>query len=224
MLIAKNLAFAYPHAAPCLHGISFQTPGNGLFALLGLNGSGKSTLLQILAGLLTPDEGCLTINGNMPSGKSRPKTAYVPQNPDVYILGALVREDLLLAIDPGDSAACKYAFELAAAFDLESCLDNPVQQLSFGQKRKLCLASALAASPDILLLDEPFVGLDYPAAQAVRQILAANKTSGFTQIITGHELHLYADLADGFLLLENGAITQSAALPPQPEKYGCFGS
>lgn len=208
MIHAGNLFFRHPGASDdALRGLAFSVAEGELLCLLGTNGSGKSTLLAVLAGLLEPASGELRVAGRaLPRDAAalRGDVALVPQDPDVYILGSLVREDLFLALDAKDSEGRERALEAARRFDLAGALDQPVHTLSYGQKRKLCLASALASRPRLLLLDEPFAGLDHPASLAVRDSLRRNREEGLTQIVAGHDLDIMADMADSFLLLENG--------------------
>ena len=222
LITASSLVFRHPGAERnALDALSFTLGQGRLCCLVGVNGSGKSTLLAVLAGLFPPASGTLRVAGCTLPGEAarlRGKVALVPQDPDRYILGSLVEEDLLLGIDAQDNAAQERALDFACAFGLGDSLQQPVHTLSYGQKRKLCLASALAGSPELLLLDEPFAGLDHPASLAMRGILCRNKAAGLTQIIVTHDLDLAADLADMFLLLREGRLEccgDSAAVFPR---------
>ncbi|CAK7008598.1 MAG: Cobalt import ATP-binding protein CbiO [Desulfovibrio sp.] len=207
---AKELTFRHAGAPrDTLRNLTFTVNEGEFLCLLGVNGSGKSTLLAVLAGLLAQEAGELHVAGNeLPreAFKLRGKVALVPQDPDVYILGSLVREDLFLGLDTDDDEGRERALGFARLFDLEHALDQPVHTLSYGQKRKLCLASALASRPRILLLDEPFAGLDHPAAMAMREALSRNKGARLTQVVVGHDLDIMADIADSFMLLKDGEI------------------
>lgn len=207
---ASSLFFRHPGAEEdTLKNLTFSIRHGELLCLLGVNGSGKSTLLALLAGLFAQHSGDLTVAGNVlprESFKLRGKVALVPQDPDVYILGSLVEEDLFLALEKDDEKGKERALGFARVFGLEHALNQPVHTLSHGQKRKLCLASALAARPTLLLLDEPFAGLDHPSSMAMREALARNKAAGLTQVVVGHDLDLMADLADSFMLLQDGRI------------------
>ncbi len=210
IISAASLFFRHPGAErDTLKNLTFSVREGELLCLLGVNGSGKSTLLALLAGLFAQQSGNLSVLGReLPreSFKLRGAVALVPQDPDVYILGSLVEEDLLLALDAGDAEARRRALGYARIFGLDHALDQPVHTLSHGQKRKLCLASALASRPRLLLLDEPFAGLDHPSAMAMREAFRRNKAANLTQIVVGHDLDLMADLADSFMLLQNGEI------------------
>lgn len=207
---ASSIFFRHPGAEKdTLKNLDFSIQNGELLCLLGVNGSGKSTLLALLAGLLPQASGDLTVTGCVlprEAFKLRGTVALVPQDPDVYILGSLVREDLLLGLDKGDTEGEKRALGFAEIFGLGDALEQPVHTLSYGQKRKLCLASALASKPKLLLLDEPFAGLDHPSAMAMREALTRNKTANLAQVVVGHDLDLMADLADSFMLLHDGEI------------------
>jgi biotin transport system ATP-binding protein len=100
---------------------------------------------------------------------------------------------------------------MADRFSLRDHWDAPVHALSYGQKRKLCLAVSLLSTPSILLLDEPFSGLDYPAMLEMRSIMKANKEQGFTQIVSVHDLEPVIDLADSMIVLHLGELKGTGA-------------
>ncbi len=189
-------------------GISFRANPGSLVCILGGNGSGKSTLLHVLAGLLKPEGQVSVLGYRLPEevDRLRPDLAYLPQEPDAYILGSTVLEDLCLGLAPGVEEARSRALELAGRFGIASLLDRPVQQLSHGEKRKLCLASALTARPRLLLMDEPESGLDYSGILELRRIIKDNKAAGLSQVLVLHDLDVLGDLPDLFLVLESGRL------------------
>ncbi|MDR1578323.1 MAG: energy-coupling factor ABC transporter ATP-binding protein [Deltaproteobacteria bacterium] len=211
-MIAHGFNVCYRHPGndqDTLKNLRFTFKKGEIIGLVGVNGSGKSTFLSLLAGLFQPTSGDLVVleqdlakNG----AKFKGKVALVPQNPDIYILGSNVEEDLLLGVDPKDREKQERALALADSFGLTDLLKRPIHALSHGQKRKLTLASTLATQPSLLLLDEPFAGLDYPAILAIRTILENNKKAGITQVVVGHDLEMFVDLADSFALLNDGRI------------------
>ncbi len=209
MIETENLSYTYPHSqSPVLRNLSLHIPTGALACLLGNNGSGKTTLLHVLAGLLKP-QGTLRLWGQDPpqdAAKAGAAPALLPQEPDLYILGSTVAEDLNLSLNAHDAAAKERAAALADRFGLAPLLERPVHALSHGEKRKLCLASALAAAPRLLLMDEPFAGLDFPASLELRRILADNQARGITQVVSLHDLELLGDLADVCLILRQGEL------------------
>ena len=222
MIEAHSLFFSYSDASfASLRGISFEIPTGSLACLAGANGSGKSTLLCLLAGLFSPTPGPgqkklvsppLRVGEALSPGDEklmRKQAALVLQDPDRHLLGATVSEDLYMGLPSDDGTPdCprRKAYEAVSRLGLEDRLDSLVDELSYGQKRKLCLATALARSPRLLLLDEPFSGLDYPSILEMRRILAANREAGITQIIATHDLEPLADIADYLVLLQKGAL------------------
>jgi biotin transport system ATP-binding protein len=212
MITVHDIAFAYPHGEPVLHGVSLAVQAGALVGLVGANGSGKSTLLSLLAGLHEPATGSIDAFGVVSPGQAKALRAtlrLVVQEPDLHILGATVVEDLMLGADPRDESARESAVAMAARFGLGERLEDPVQTLSFGQKRKLCLAGTLLAEPRGLLLDEPFSGLDFPGMREMRAILKANRERGVTQVVSAHDLEPFADLADAWVVLDAGRVAAS---------------
>lgn len=208
----ENVHFAYADGPAALAGARLVIPDGGLACIAGTNGSGKSTLLALMAGLLSPTAGRITLNGVVSPGDEtglRKITALVLQDADLQILGATVAEDLALGLD--DAGAAR-AHDFARRLGLGGLMNRPVQALSGGQKRKLTLASALAREPKALLLDEPFSGLDYPGAQEIRSILADNRARGMTQIVSAHDLAPLADLADTAAVLHEGKFVLSGTI------------
>ena len=209
MIRCHNLTYCYHNApAPALRDVAFHLPAGTLTCLAGPNGSGKSTLMLLMAGLLdTPAAASLTLGGAV---------TLLPHDPDAWLLGNTVLEDLWLGLPP-HSPARQQAMDLARRFDLAELLDSPTRHLSFGQKRKLTLASALSANPPLLLLDEPLSGLDYPSIRELRTILTHEKQAGRTLVISSHDLEPLLDLADTVLLLHQGTVAAhlpvSEALP-----------
>lgn len=211
LLHIEGLGYAY-EKQPVLENIGFEMAAGETICLAGANGSGKSTLLALLAGLYTPETGSITLGDVVSPGKTkalRKRTALVLQDADMQILGADVGEDLLLVTDPkssGNPQALEKAKEAARRFGLLGAWETPSHALSYGQKRKLCLAAALLEAPDLLLLDEPFAGLDYPACLEMRVFLKEAKTAGQAVIISTHDLDPVIDLADTLMVLDEGRL------------------
>lgn len=209
MIKVENLSFTYPGAEQAsLSNISFNITPGSLVCLLGANGSGKTTLLCLLSGLFNSYAGKLEIAGkNLPDPEVQNFTSYVPQNPDLYLLGTTLKEDLFIGLPRAKAESDEMqlaAQKLLQELGLSGLEEKPLQTLSYGQRHKACLASALLDNPKLLFLDEPFSGLDFPAVIHLRQIIAENKKQGITQIITVHDLDIISDMADEFALLAAG--------------------
>ena len=217
MIKAKSLQYTYAGIEnPALQNISLHVSQGSVLCLCGINGSGKSTLLSLFAGLATPTSGSLVIEGIEAAGNEqhlRQLSALVLQDADLQIIGSTVAEDMLLAFPRNEKTASERAQSMAARFGLTDHWESPVHTLSYGQKRKLCLAVAQLSAPRILLLDEPFSGLDYPAIQEMRTILKNNKELGLTQVISVHDLEPLVDLVDMMVVLHHGKQVLSG--PPE---------
>lgn len=214
MIEVQGLCFDYA-GTEVLTGIDFSVPQGHCVGLLGGNGSGKSTLLTLLAGLFSPARGRIRTGRVTSPGQERQlrqTTGLLLQEADLQILGATVREDLELSLRNSRVGHDRPARELAARFGLSQCWDLPVQHLSGGQKRKLCLAAVLLQRPEILLFDEPFSGLDYPASKEFRAILQDNQQQGITQIVAVHDLDPLQDIVDDCLLLHQGSLVRQGRL------------
>lgn len=226
MITARNLTFSYGGKRPALSDLNFEIPNGWLVCLCGVNGSGKSSLLSLIAGIATPTHGSLDVSGIEAKGnedKLRDISALVLQDADLQIIGSTVAEDMLLAFPSSLEGAEETAFDMATRFGLAEHWHSPVHTLSYGQKRKLCLAVALLSSPGHLLLDEPFSGLDYPAILEMRDILRRNKKARLTQIVSVHDLEPVADLADHIIVLHQGHQTLSGKLPDVLDSIRAYG-
>ncbi len=199
----KALDFNYNvsllHKEKILSNLNFSLQQGEILCICGQNGTGKSTLLQILAGILKPSSG--EILSEFPLLEL---TSLVMQDPDLQIIGQEVLEEMLIAFSDIDEEIQNKALQLLNDFDLLDKKIALVENLSFGQKRKLALASALMDEPQVLLLDEPSSHLDYPAMQQLRKIILQNKEKNIAQCIVAHDIEMYLDIIDTVLFLKDG--------------------
>lgn len=215
MITLTQADYSYPTSGNVLSSVSLAVEQGTILGLVGANGSGKSTLLSIMAGLYSPTGGTLTVGELASPGDEkviRSTCRLVMQDADLQILGATVEEDLFLGRKHTNENVAD-AREMADRFNLLGVWDKPVQTLSWGMKRKLCLAAALLDGPRVLLLDEPFSGLDYPGMREMRRIIVENKQAGLTQVVTSHDLECLADIVDELAVLDGGRL----ALAGSPE-------
>jgi len=215
MITLSQIDFKYPSGGTVVASVSFTVGEGRLVGLVGANGSGKSTLMSLVAGLNTPSKGTLSVGDLVSPGEEKQIRAacrMVMQDADLQILGATVEEDLLLG-NGRTEENISAAKEMARRFHLLESWEKPVQTLSWGMKRKLCLAAALLDEPHVILLDEPFSGLDYPGMQEMRRMIMENKKAGLTQIISSHDLECFADIVDELAVLDNGRLVLTG--PPE---------
>jgi len=225
MIELTDLHYRYPAGGTALSAISLNVQSGEMIGLVGANGSGKSTLLSILAGLYTPSSGRAVINGLPNPGKEkaiRRTSRMVVQDADLQILGATVEEDLLMGRKGTDENRAK-ARAMADRLRLGDAWEQPVQTLSWGMKRKLCLAAALLDEPQVLLLDEPFSGLDYPGIIEMRSLITENKRRGLTQVVTSHDLECFIDMVDSLAVLDKGRLVLIGTPEAVLDKVGAHG-
>jgi ABC-2 type transport system ATP-binding protein len=182
-------------------------------ALIGHNGSGKTTTLRLVAGLLEPTEGRVTVaGGDLAEERTRAALSFVPDSPLLYP-DLTVREHLELvglAHGVGDRLDQRVA-ELLELLELTDRGDFLPGQLSRGMRQKAQLACALVRPFRLLLLDEPVVGLDPPSQQALHRLLVAAKQDGAAILLSTHQLAFAAGLADRAVVLHEGRLVTSGA-------------
>jgi len=189
-------------------GLDFIVNRGERVSILGSNGCGKTTLLKHLLGVLIPKDGSVKVFGVDPGkeySKIREKIGVVMQDVDEQILGPTVYDDILFApLNYGIERKKAEAMAKAVIekLSLESIQKRIVNYLSGGEKKKVALAGALVMEPDLLILDEPFTGLDPVSRRDLIQILnKLNKEKGITFIITLHEVDLVPEMTDILYLM-----------------------
>jgi len=218
ILEARGLSHRYPGGESGLDGVDLGIGPGERLAILGRNGAGKSTLLLHLNGTLRPSGGDVRLDG-APAGYGRAALAawrrrvgLVLQDPDDQLFAASVAEDvsygpLNLGLD--DAAAAARVAEALAAAGITDLAERPPHRLSFGQKKRVAIAGALAMRPDVLLLDEPLAGLDQPSARRLTGVLAALAAAGTALVFSTHDVDLAHALADRVALLEAGRLLRA---------------
>jgi ABC-2 type transport system ATP-binding protein len=206
MLVAEDLAKRYgPHLA--LDGFSLTVASGEIVGLVGHNGAGKSTFVAIVAGLLRPDRGQVTIGG-LPPRRGRRHIGLAPQEMALY-LSATVRENLRLFAGLAGlhrTAARRAIDGTAEELALTDLLDRPVALLSGGQQRRVQAATALVHAPDLLLLDEPTVGADPVTRRALLQAIIRRARAGAAICYTTHYLPELADLGATLAVASGGRV------------------
>jgi cobalt/nickel transport system ATP-binding protein len=189
-------------------GLDFIVNRGERVSILGSNGCGKTTLLKHLLGVLIPKDGSVKVFGVNPGkefSKIRERVGVVMQDVDEQILGPTVYDDILFApLNYGieRKKAGAMAKDVIEKLNLESIQKKIVNYLSGGEKKKVALAGALVMEPELLILDEPFTGLDPVSRRDFIQILnELNKEKGITFIITLHEVDLVPEMTDILYLM-----------------------
>jgi len=204
----ENLTVSYG-PVPALLDVSFEVQPGQLIGVIGPNGSGKSTLIKAVLGFLKPDVGSVQLFGQ-PADMAKGRVAYVPQRGAVdWNFPITVREVALMGRYghvPWGRDMSKHDYELAdhalEMVRMSEFKDRQIGQLSGGQQQRVFMARAMAQGGDILLLDEPFAGVDAATERAILDVLQRSKESGRTLIVVHHDLVTAAEYFDSVILLK----------------------
>jgi ABC-type multidrug transport system ATPase subunit len=202
-----------------LRNISTTFPSGTCTVILGENGAGKSTLLRVVAGLITPTRGAVTVFAQSTPHQQRHRMAYMSHSPMLYDeLTAMENLNYFASLHRGDGCACVGSPEMALrAVGLDPNLTRPVGQFSQGMRQRTSLARVLQTDPELLLLDEPFSNLDAASSQHMVELLADFRTwpvaggGSRTILLTTHLANLAEPIADRTLTLRNGQILEPAS-------------
>lgn len=213
MIEVRNLAYSYHKNQPVLKGIDFSLQDGEILAIAGRNGTGKTTVTRLLMGLLQPEQGTICFQGRDAAKVSVAERArmlgYVFQNPDRQLFANTVLEEaeyapLQLGCDPSSARQ-----QAAAALDgvgLLAMAKKSPQLLSRGQKQRLTIASALAAEPKVLILDEPTSGQDCRERTHLLRLMRSLNQKGMAILLVTHDMDIIAEHADRMLVLADGGI------------------
>lgn len=212
-----------------LHDLSFEIKKGEVLALVGLNGAGKSTTIKHILGLLTPRSGKITIDGrsikqNFADYES--KIAYVPEQPSFYPQLTLQEHlDLMMEVYHCDNERTRNeADRLLKIFRLSDKRDWLPVHFSKGMQQKMMLTCALMLNAELIIIDEPFVGLDPLAIDDLLNLIREKRDQGKSILMSTHILANAQDLADQFVLLNRGHIEAQGNLKEIGEKVGMPGA
>lgn len=196
-----------------VNNISFEVPSGCISGLLGPNGAGKTTTFYIIAGLIKADKGDIFLADENVSSfamhkRSKMGIKYLPQEPSIF-QNLSVYENLLglaeLSFKRKEDIE-NFITKSIDEFNLSEILNHKGRQLSGGQRRKVEIARTLAANPKIILLDEPFAGIDPIAIDEIKQVLIKLKNKNIGILITDHNVREALEICDHAIVINNGSI------------------
>lgn len=197
--------------------LSLQINSGEIYAFIGHNGAGKTTTLKSCAGILGFDEGDIFIDGV--SIKKDPIAckkvmAYIPDNPDLYTFMTGIKYLNFIADAFGVSKTERQSKidEYAAIFNIKSNLNQSIGEYSHGMKQKLAIISALIHGPKLIMLDEPFVGLDPQSAHSLKVIMRKLCDDGAAIFFSTHVLEVAEKLCDKVAIIKNGKLIASGTM------------
>ena len=213
MIEIKNVSKTYDGVKKALNDVSFSVKDGEIFAFIGHNGAGKTTMIKSIIGILDFQEGDILINNK--SIKKDPiacklDMAYVPDNPDLYEnMKAIDFINFVLDMYDVPSNIRKEKIEkYAKLFELEDKLTDDIASFSHGMKQKVTLIAALAHDPKVLIMDEPFVGLDPKAVYDIKEIMKQMAKDGKTIFFSTHILDVAEKLCSRVAIIKNGQIVK----------------
>lgn len=210
-----------------LNRVSMRLEPGRVCGLVGMNGSGKSTLFKAIMGMVRPDRGTVRISGVAPSAARRlGRIGYVPQSEavdwafpvsvrDVVMMGRYGHQGITRRVRAADVAAVHDALERV---ELTEYADRQIGQLSGGQRKRVFVARCIAQDAEVLLLDEPFAGVDKRSEATMVRLLRELAADGRAVLVSSHDLHALPVLADEAILLLRRVLFQGpveAALRPE---------
>jgi len=198
-------------AFPAVSGINLTVDRGELFGLLGPNGAGKTTTLRMLAGILEPTSGTVTIGGvNLQKDpvEAKSKLGFIPDRPFIYekLTGTEFLRFVAGLYGQGGSEIDRRGEELLALFDLLDWKDELVESYSHGMRQKLIIASAFVHRPEVIVVDEPMVGLDPKAAHLLKDLFRGYVDRGNTIVMSTHTLEVAETLCDRVAIVQHGKI------------------
>ena len=214
MIEIKNVSKTYNGTKKTLENITFNVNDGEIFAFIGHNGAGKTTMIKLIVGILDFESGEILINGKSIKGspiECKKDIAYVPDNPDLY--------ENMKAIDFINFICDMYNTPLitrkeniakySKMFEIENNLNDDISSFSHGMKQKVALISALAHNPKVLIMDEPFVGLDPKAVYDMKELMKQMAKEGKTVLFSTHILDVAEKLCDRVAIIKNGKIVKT---------------
>lgn len=214
LLKAEGIGFSYPNGKQALFDIDFSVQKGEMMSIVGKNGAGKSTFSKVVCGFERPQNGRITLAGRDLSGDSIKERAdhigYVMQNPNQMISKTMIAEEVGLGLSLSGTHTAEEIEERVNA-TLKVCglypfRSWPVSALSFGQKKRVTVASILAMNPEIVILDEPTAGQDFRHYTDIMEFLSELNKKGITIILITHDMHLMLEYCRRAVVFSEGRV------------------
>lgn len=214
ILEVKNISYGYTKDSKTLDNISFTIDKGDIVSIVGPNGAGKSTLAKLLCGFIRPDEGGIKLSDTHLDTLSIKQIAdnigYVLQNPNAMISKTMIKEEVGFGLKLrgfSDSEIERKVEEVLRICGLYPFRNWPISALSYGQKRRVTIASILVLNPQILILDEPTAGQDYRHYTEIMEFITdLNQKLGLTILMISHDMHLIQEYTTRTLVVGGGKI------------------
>ncbi len=217
MLEIINFSKSYKNGKRAVNNVSIKVNSGEIFAFIGHNGAGKTTTIKAIVGILEFDEGDILIDGdsiNIDPIKCKRKIAYIPDNPDIYeALTGIQYLNFIADIYKVSKEERERLIKLySEKFELTSALGDLISSYSHGMKQKLVIISALLHRPKLLILDEPFVGLDPKASHILKEEMKKLCSEGVAIFFSTHVLEVAEKLCDKVAIIKDGNIVSQGKM------------
>ena len=214
MLEIKNLSKTYKNSnRKAVDNVSITIEDGDIYGFIGPNGAGKSTTIKCIVGIHNFDQGDIFLDGvsiKFNPIESKRKMAYVPDNPDLYEhLSGIGYIDFVCNIYGVGQEKDELIHKYASLFNIESKLADPIKTYSHGMKQKIALIAALVHKPKLLILDEPFVGLDPKASHDLKEVMKELCQSGTMIFFSSHVLEVVEKFCNKIAIIKDGKIISS---------------
>lgn len=211
MLRVENLIKVYENNKKAVDNISFTINDGEIFGFIGPNGAGKTTTIKAIMGLITFDKGSIDFDGINIKDKPiefKKRVIYIPDNPDLYesLTGIQFLNFIADIYDITKEQRTIDINKYSNMFKLTNSLGDLISSYSHGMKQKLALISAFIRHPKLLILDEPFVGLDPEAAKIVKDLMRELCDNGGSVFFSTHVLEVAEKLCDNIAIISNGKL------------------
>lgn len=196
-----------------LHNVSFTVSGGRMTGFVGANGSGKTTTMRIILGVLSSDSGTVTLDGKPLGVADRRRFGYMPEERGLYPKMKVAEQIVYLARLHGiaSAAAHRTTMALLERLGLQERANTTVESLSLGNQQRAQIAAALVHEPEILILDEPFSGLDPIAVETVQGVLKDHAARGAPVLFSSHQLDIVERLCDDLVVIADGRVKASGS-------------
>ena len=213
LLEVKDLSFGYQKGQQTLRDVSFSIGKGEMVSIVGRNGAGKSTLSKLICGFETPDAGEIFLNGKPLAEENIRRRAqhigYVMQNPNQMISKTMIYEEVALGLQRSGLTEEQIREKVEATLKvcgLYSFRNWPISALSFGQKKRVTIASVLVLDPELILLDEPTAGQDFRHYTDIMEFLRGLNARGVTVVMITHDMHLMLEYTRRALVFCDGRL------------------
>lgn len=215
MLKIEHLTKQY-ETGKAVDDLSLTINDGEIYGFIGHNGAGKTTTLKSVVGILPFDEGKITLDGISIQDDPiacKKKIAYIPDNPDLYEYMS-ARQYINFVADIFGCGKDRFARieEYAAQFEIQDVLDQPIASFSHGMKQKVALIAAWVHEPSLIIMDEPFVGLDPKAAHILKQMMRQHCDNGGCIFFSTHVLEVAEKLCDKVAIIKGGKLLKTGTM------------